>query len=314
MIMMIVKELFIPYIRIKYSDEAIKKDYIKLFNTKKNLYEVIYAYNDVPSNETAIVDKIFLDFDPGEDMTFFYHARAVAKYLHDNDVEFYIRFSGRGFHIYINLNDAELKNPKMAIRQYVYDLHQCTDTESDPAVVGDLRRPARLINTMNLKTQRYCIPITYDELQNKTYQEIYDMGRHQRKVDDFIVAGHKLDISAWDGATVTFDHKPQTVSTVKVKVMDKFPPCINECLQDPHLSHMERFQLILFFRDLGYTEEEIEALFYEHLDDEKFHHMMYEEHQIQNVYSKDYTFSSCYTQKINGFCPSETCTGCNLYY
>ena len=312
--MMIVRELFIPYIRIRYTDDEVKDDYIKLFNTKKNLYEVIYAYDDVPSNETAIVDKIFLDFDPGEDMTFFYHARTVAKYLHDNQIEFYIRFSGRGFHIYINLNDTKLQNPKLAIKQYVYDLHQKTNTVSDPAVVGDLRRPARLVNTMNLKTKRYCIPISYDELQTKTYQEIYEIAVTQRLVDDFINIGHHLDISAWDGAAITFDQKPQTVSDLKIEVMDELPPCIDECLQDPHLSHMERFQLILFFRDLGYTEEEIEALFYEHLDDEKFHHMMYEEHQIQNVYPKDYTFSSCYTQKINGFCPSETCTGCNLYY
>ena len=42
--------------------------------------------------------------------------------------------------------------------------------------------------------------------------------------------------------------------------------------------------------------------------------MTEQEHQIQNVYPKDYTFSSCYVQKMNGYCPSEECTGCNLYY
>lgn len=313
--MMIVKELFIPYVRIKYSDEAIKKDYIKLFNQKKNLYEVIYSYYDTPSNETAIVDKIFLDFDPGDGMDFFFHARTVAKYLYENDIEFYIRFSGRGFHIYINLDNQELQNPKLAIKQYVYNLHQITNTESDPAVVGDLRRPARLVNTMNLKTQKYCIPITYDELQNKTYQEISNLAINERCVDDFINGSSKLDISAWDGMDPTLiSHNPQNVVMPKIEVMNELPPCIEHFLQDPQLSHKERLQLILFFRDLGYKEEEIEKIFHSFLDDDKFYHMIEEEHQIQNVYPKDYSFANCYTQKMNGYCPSEECTGCNLYY
>ena len=310
---MIVKELFIPYTRIKYTDEETKQEYIKTFNKKVNLYEVIYSYHDVPSNENAIVDKIFLDFDPGEDMVFFSDVRTVAKYLYDNDIEFYIRFSGRGFHIFINLNDAELKNPKMAIKQYVYDLHQKTNTKSDPAVVGDLRRPARLVNTMNLKTKRFCIPITYEELQNKTYEEIYEMATTERNVPDFINGTVKIDISAWDGKVITFK-KPQNVPTIKVEVMDSFPPCIDECFKNPQLGHMERMQFMLFFRDLGYTEEEIEAIFYKYLDEEKFNHMMYDEHQIRNVCPKDYTFRTCYKQKINGFCTSDICTGCNLYY
>ena len=317
MMKMIVKELFIPYVRIKYSDEELKNYYIHLFNKKKNLYEVIYSYHDKPSNETAIVDKIFLDFDPSDNsMDFFFHVRTVTKYLYDNDIEFYIRFSGRGFHVFINLDNQELNNPKLAIKQYVYHLHQTTNTASDNAVVGDLRRPARLVNTMNLKTQKYCIPITYDELQNKTYQEISDLAICERHVDDFINGSSKLDISAWDGMDPNLIPKtPQSVVMPKIEVVDKMPPCIEKFLQDPQLSHKERFQLMLFLRDLGYTYDEIEKIFYGFLDDDKFYHMTEEEHQIQNVCPRDeFTFSPCHMQKMNGYCPSEECAGCNLYY
>ena len=148
--------------------------YAKKFNGKCNLFGSVYTFTNTFRNDRnrmqpcdPIVDKIYLDFDVKDDPNFPKYARTVAKYLHDNDISFYIRFSGRGFHIYIQIEQRELKNPAMAIRNWVATLHKDTDTESDSSVVGDLSRVSRLLHFINLKSGRYCIPIKYDELMNK---------------------------------------------------------------------------------------------------------------------------------------------------
>ena len=249
-------------------------------------------------------------------MNFFKNVRTVAKYLYNNDYLFYIRFSGNGFHIFILLEDTQLKNPKTAIRQYVNFLHKETNTESDMAVVGDLRRVARMLNTLNLKhkVKHYCIPITYDELLGLSYDEINELALHSRDDEDFINGHRLLNISEWDNVIVDNKEHHQQKVVFDTKINDELPPCIEEFMKDPMLGNMGRMQLILFFRDLGYSEEEVEELLLSFLSDEKFNHSIYEEKQIQHLFMKDYLFSDCNVQKQNGLCPSEKCQGHGLYY
>ena len=318
MIMMIMSELFFrPHRRMPYSIEDIEKQkeiFLDKYNGKKDMYEAVYLYNGYPDEATAIVDKIFLDFDPNDDMSFVDDVKTVAKYLYENGIIFYMRFSGRGFHIFIELDTTdELLNPKYAIKKYVKHLHSITNTTSDPAVVGDVRRVTRLVNSMNLKTRKYCIPISYEELLNNTYEDICKMASHVRHTKDYIYGNKYLCISDWDIDEVLEPVTPQNIIQ-DGKISNDLPPCIENFLQNPQLSHMERVQLILFFRDLGYTQDEIEGIFHSFLSDDKFHHCVNEEHQIQHVIEKNYLFSNCDIQKLNGFCPSEECAGCNLYY
>jgi hypothetical protein len=86
-------------------------------------------------------------------------------------------------------------------------------------------------------------------------------------------------------------------------------------MKDPMLGNAGRVQFILFFRDLGYTKEEVEDILYSFLSEEKFHHCVYEEHLIDYLFEKeDYIFHDCFIQKDNGFCTSDTCEGHKLYY
>ena len=315
---MIMSELFFrPHRRMPFTIEDIeeqKKIFLKKYNGKKDMYQAVYLYNGYPDEATAIVDKIFLDFDPGDDMSFVDDVRSVAQYLYSQDILFYVRFSGRGFHLFIQLDvDDALSNPKYAIKKYVKDLHNITHSTSDPAVIGDVRRVTRLVNSINLKTNKYCIPISYDELLNNTYEEICQLASIQRDTKDYISGHQYLSISDWDTDNIVEPISPQNIIQ-DGKISNDIPPCIEKFLQNPQLSHIERVQLILFFRDLGYNQDEIEGILHSFLSDEKFHHCINEEHQIQHVFEKNYLFSNCDVQKLNGFCPSEQCTGCNLYY
>ena len=313
---MLVNEMFIKPRRIKITDPQDVDYYIKIYNGTKDLYQSVYSYQDEISVSNVIVDKIYLDFDFDSDMKFLHNVRIVAQYLFDNDYLFYIRFSGNGFHIFILLDDIELKNPKVAIKNYVNYLHKKTETESDPAVVGDLRRVVRVPNTLNLKYRNkrfYCIPISFDELMNQTYEDIRLLAQNPRSNKDFINGHRLLNISEWD-KQLSFKQPKQQIIVNHNKIDNSIPPCIQDMMKNPMLGNAGRVQLILFFRDLGYTKEEIEDILYSFLSEEKFTHCVDEEHLIDYLFEKDYTFHDCFIQKDNGFCTSDTCKGYNLYY
>ena len=315
-----VSEMFIKPRRFKITDVNDINYYVSIYNGKKDLYQTVYNYEDVIDVSTVIVDKIFLDFDYNPDMNFLSDVRTVAKYLEKNDYIFYIRFSGNGFHIFILLDNNELKNPKTAIKNYVNFLHQQTNTTSDPAVIGDLRRVVRIPNTLNIKhkeQQYYCIPISFNELMNYTYEEIRLLAKNPRENDKDFMNGHRfLNISEWDNNIFIAENKYNNIQNIvtDIQINNDIPPCVKELMKDPMLGNSGRIQVILFFRDLGYTKEEIENLLYDFLSEEKFNHCVHEEHLIDYLFEKDYIFNDCSIQKENGFCTSETCQGHRLYY
>ena len=120
------REIFIPKTRIPALPVDIE-EYRNLYAGKKDLYVSVYTYRglgkDAIKAQNAIVDKIFLDFDYDEDMEFFDDVRCVAKFLYEIGAHFKIRFSGRGFHLFVYLTDNchNLKNPSKAIRGWVKD-------------------------------------------------------------------------------------------------------------------------------------------------------------------------------------------------
>ena len=309
---MIVSELFIPKTRITIKDEKDIKKFIKIYNGKKNIYLSVYKYKDFPSAVNACVDKVFLDFDYDEDLKFYDDVRKVADYLKQMDYMFYIRFSGRGFHIFVLMEKEELKQPKVAIRKFVNDVHQRTGTKSDMSVVGDLRRVSRALGTKNLKTRLYCIPITYEQLKTLSYEDVCKIGKRYNGDCDHINGYTKLSLRPFDKQKKFY--KSHNVSLSNVTVSTEFPPCINNLLQQSDLGYHERRELIIYLRDDGYLEEEIESMLEKTLSLEKFTHCIEEEHQLEYLMNRDdILFSSCPTQKANGICCSDTCEGQNLY-
>lgn len=313
------REIFIPKTRIPVTSQCQIDEYRRLYSSKKNIYLSVYEYDcqdkELISHHTAKVDKIFLDFDYDEDMKFFNDVRMVAKFLHELGVKFKIRFSGRGFHLFIYISDAHLKNPKHAIRGWVKALHEKTNTTSDSSVVGDIRRVSRMLGTMNMKTHLHCIPLDYAHLMNFTYDAICKLAIecYFDDIDEYIHDGDLVDITEYD----TDIEKPviNYVDTSKIKITDSFPPCIENMLKNPNLGYYERGQLILYLRDDGYSFYEILTVLKSILSEEKYYHCTEEENQPEYLYyiREKLLFSSCETQKQNGICHFDDCEGCFLY-
>lgn len=310
---MIVDEIFIPKKRFTvYNNEEVRY-YIRVYNGKKNIYQSVYHYQDEPLASNAIIDKIFLDFDYDDDMKFYDDVKTVAKYLYQNEIQFYIRFSGRGFHIFVMVKKQHFTQPKFAIKQWVQDMHRRTNTKSDPAVIGDTRRVCRVLGTKNLKTNLYCIPIQYDMLQNMQYSDICALARKNHGRRDYVNGSLLLDLSEYDNYIPTYS-KPSAPIQHDVKIADTYPPCIQRLLSIPDLGYNERRELIIYLRDDGYDEDEIMSILEATLSHEKFIHCIEEEHQLQYLMRReDILFSSCRSQKLNGICASTSCQGNNLY-
>ena len=319
------QEIFLPRIRIPIYEEEQIDELVDMYSGKKDIYKSVYKYNGYGKSaikpENAIVDKIFLDFDYDDDLKFFDDAKKVAKLLYDSKVKFYIRFSGRGFHIYISLDkDVKLTNPRKAIRNYVNELHSKTGTTSDPAVVGDLRRVSRIVGSMNMKTHLHCIPLSYAQLMNFTYKAICETAvefNYNKKYwgDDYREGSEELDISYWDSNEVIEDEYTHHIDVSNIQVSTSLPPCIEKMLNNPQLGYYERGQLIIYLRDDGYGFSEILTILKTILSPQKYYHCTEEENQPEYLYyvREDIIFSSCATLKNNGLCCSDLCSGHNLY-
>lgn len=320
------REIFIPKKRIP----AIQMDideYRELYSGKKDLYLSVYHYRGLRKEDikasNAKVDKIFLDFDYDEDLKFFDDVRTVAKFLYEIGAKFKIRFSGRGFHLFVYLIDKPLKNPSKAIRGWVKDLHAKTNTTSDFSVVGDLRRVSRMLGTMNMKTHLHCIALDYAHLMNFTYDAICEMAKewipvyhHNDKIsglEEWIIGESLVDISSYDTEEVIVEHG--NIDATELKITQGYPACIEKMLTNPNLGYYERGQLILYLRDDGYSFYEILAILKSVLSPKKYYHCTAEENQPEYLYygREEMLFASCQTLKDNGLCPSNECTGQWLY-
>jgi hypothetical protein len=313
---MIVGQIFLkPNIRITLPTTDTKWDSIIENNNRwKDLYISVYNFHNDPKGYNAIVDKIFLDFDPigNDDEISYTNCQTVVQYLRSENVAHNVLYSGRGFHILIDLDTSIiLNNPKQAIRNYVTELHQETNTLSDNSVVGDLMRVRRCPNTINLKTGRYCIPLFSDEIIKLTLQEIKSLATSTRNIHPTSFL-NKLNLKKYD------IDKPNIYQSVQksdeIIFSKNYIPCIRKMMLDDSLGYQRRGYIITFLRDMGYSIDDTHTIMKNFLTEEKYQHCADSEHQIEYLYDRtDVLFPNCRRLEDEGICCDKNCKGNYLY-
>lgn len=305
-----------------YSQEGASKaaKIIKIFNGQRGLYRSVYNFKGSVDGQNALIDKIYLDFDPdeenGEDLSLEY-AKRTSDYLAAKDIRHATYFSGRGFHTYIYTHPIfayELNNGSDAIHNFVIEMKENIDIQPDQHVIGDLRRVSRIKNTKNLKTGLYCIPISRETLLNSTKEEIEEMA--QEPIYDKFTHGKELvDLRKYDAdkrrmsMSIEYDKEVSLLfSPVAV------PKCVQVSLDRGDAGYQERYMIITALRDLAYSEGDVTKILEDHLMGEKFEHCIYEEGQVEYLFIKQHLlFPSCDTIKTNGYC-IKGCSGQCIYY
>ena len=289
--------------------EKSKKIMDKL-NGVTGLYRTIYNFNGLPSWQTAIIDKIFIDFDPskedpesGVEVT---EARKLHEFLNKGNILHHIFFSGRGFHIFVAVNEirpSQLNNPRTAVRNCHKYIIEEADIEPDPVTV-DLMRIARLPNTINLRTGLFCIPLTPDELYLEK-EEIYEMAKTQKTPLSFALNKKKrINLDFFDGQEHEVDYAQTVESGVDLDLDDDdIPECVKNNLMMPDCNYLERYAIITALRDLSYKKEDIRKLLKKSLTAKKYNHCMYEERQLDYLFQRqDLLFPGCEVLKAQGMC------------
>jgi len=290
-------------------------DYINKYNGIKNIYFALYQCDNEKKYDTAHIDKIYFDLDPVE--TDPEKCCLDAKHLHnhllDENIKHVMLFSGGGFQVFIfTKNFKHLKNSKQTVFNCQDHYCRLLEIDLDKQVKGDVARLARVPNTFNVKRRRYCISVSredleqgYDYIRKKAFKQHFKM---------YVYGKLRLDIKRFDGQ-ISYNVDVMDIDEdVKIKIdKNKFlktlPPCISSGLACREPRWRQRFLIITYLREKGYTFSETIQILKEYLKPTKFKHCMQIEHQPKYIYKKgDISFPTCERIKKEGFCPElDTC-------
>jgi hypothetical protein len=294
--------------------------FVNFYNGRKDLYRTIYNFVREPSAMNAIIDKVFIDLDPGEDKdTTLEDARKLVSYLDEEGLKRKVFFSGRGMHVYIYVQPLlaeSMKNPGNAIKQYVNILVDKLGITPDWQVVGDLSRISRLPNTMNLKTKLFCIPLRDEDLK-MSKEEIMDLAQNQYRPSVYVTdeEGDLLNLREYDTEELFDVPQIEPIENSNISINNSsLPLCVEESLKRGNPGYRERYAIITALRDLAYSREDVIGILEQYLTPEKFIHCVEQEQQVDYLFNKhSLVFPKCETIKLDGLCV-KGCPGQRIYH
>lgn len=313
---------------VKSKEEMI--DWINASNGYKDCYTSVYKFNQLQQSGksrtradyySAQVDKVFFDFDIEEDnpeRDDAYSSResgleALRDFHRDckkSNLKHSMFISGSGFHGYIFAGYHVLEYKKQALQNAHMHFINKLDLKIDRKIIGDLARITRIPNTFNLKREKFCVPLTSDEVMNMEPDELFKLADSPRKDINPIIEGKKLFLENFDYNRVKSVYRGSK-NEINDIVDDEIeiegmpydinafnpPESIRYILnKEGKLDYRDRFILIMFMRDNGLSENDCVKMMREILCDAKFYHCTQEEcgnlkhGQISYLYSRDELF------------------------
>ena len=296
------------------------KESIKRLNGLTNIYRSLYDFVDYPGADTAIIDKVYFDFDcDGDDPSRCQRdVKKLSDYLSDEGFSYSIFFSGNGFHLFLyteKILSSELQNPKAALAN-VWDFYvEKLNINVDEKPRGDVVRICRVPNTVNKKTGRFCIPLFPSELE-LSRREIFELAQKPRKsVASYRVDGtKKVCLKEFDGRKEERNYSYTEIEDAEDIETSELPLCTWAMLKDGDCDYRERFAIITALRDLCFSKKDTIKVLRKYLKEGRFVHCIRDERQVDYLFERDdLSFPSCDTIKDLGFCV-KGCEGPDLYY
>lgn len=285
-----------------------------------------------PVPSTVTIKLMVFDFDAEDaPERMVEEVRDFIDYLEREDWAYKPVFSGGGIHIYVKTETYDtadmLTNPKQALANaqlYLLDeagvieeantdyIGKPDDGERAPdgswhhvdgSVIGDIRQMVRIPNTFNGKEgrERWCIEVEPDLIMDGDAADAYDrlcdraqdqpVGRDHRWWGNRFVALDEFDTSTpmAASAATTAEYDPSVGRDWRDI---RFTPCMRQILQSGTPNYHQRTPIITYLKQMGVAYESAKNCLEHFLTDEKFHHVVNEEKEIHNIYSKRYRFPS----------------------
>lgn len=278
-------------------------EFVNRYNGVVNLYIEIYKNNEI--------DKIFFDFDSPKALE---NVRKMHQWCKEKDYRHTILFSGRGFHVYIKATGL-IKHPKIALSNVHTKIAEelgllwgePSIADLDCHVRGNISQVARIPYTINPRSGRNCCFLP-EYLLSHSYEAICNYSEKPNR-DPYYYGTKEIDLSKYDSDKEYDIHYKMKIPESNLQISGNFPDCIKSLLRNPELRYRERLQLILYLRANGFSKSEVISVLQKYLSEEKFHHCVKEEHQVDYLFRKEdeYFFNHQDLERM-GYCKDENCS------
>jgi hypothetical protein len=259
--------------------------------TKLDIYTTVYAFERLdgfkPDYGSAIIDKIFFDFDGDES---FENVKSLHEKLKSLDLLHTIFFSGGGFHTYVFVKlDNSLSPDKKSLA--IIKIAKKLAKGYDEVCTGDLARLARLPNTFNFKRKRFCIPVSEEDL-NKGLDFIKAKAKQQQP--NFYFYGNKiLNLNNLvnnynEEQKISYINSSQTIHNINIF---ELPPFLIKILEEHKKGWVkstgwrDRYLIILWLRELGFNKLDVKSFLAKNLTPDEYNHAVFEEKQVDYIFS-----------------------------
>ena len=316
------RQIAVPY-RINVKNQKEFYAAINKHNGKRRVFSSLYNYTNGSQGEKLLVDKIWFDMDSTSG---FEALKKFVSWAEECEYRYLPVFSGGGFHFYIlTKNYRSLKNPKYALgeaqksiaKELNLSIGKPDVADIDCHIVGDVARVVTIVNTFNLKRNRYAIPLTLEDIQ---LGEQHIRKKAAKQDFDFKWQGSKLfDISKFDGhpsigkiEELDFE---MTDRIRKEPDLKRLPACISAQLMADYVGFRERFHVYNYLRDSGYSLTQVKRLVkkhWSHIDggntSANLADYIIKNRQIDYVFARDNILAAnCSTLAMEGFCCKRIC-------
>lgn len=314
-----------------------KKEYLEILNKNSkfnNLYTNVYNFDEVINNRlnynTAIIDRLFFDFDKEVKHSFedvekrpengYYDFKKVFTWCVKKNIKCYPYLSGGGYHLYtqVKCNDI-IKDKKMLIYNAQKFIINEVNKEikngeveviTDSKTMGKTDQIARIPFTYNFGKRSFCIPL-FEDIVYLGDKIIKEKGKDINYVKSimkkkFIGYGELvLDIKEFNVGRNMFMDNVYTPIDVEVniehindKIKGELPKCLQWMFLQKFLGWDLRRILIVWLRDNGYLKEEAKEILKQQLNKKRKHgrcvetdyEHMRKENQIDYIYKREDLF------------------------
>jgi len=242
-------------------------------------------YNFGKDDTQVVLDRIAFDLDNERS-----HSEAIAlhNYFLDQDIKHYLVFSGKNFHIYAKVVGTPIFK-KDCLKNMHMDIETKLGIENDISIRGNIRHNLSIPYSYNFKRKRYVRFINETEL-NMEPESLSELAKRQG--GQLVFYGTEgIDCSPFDREIKIQMEEIEEIDNsefVSDKLMNALPDSVKKALQNPNLEHPDRLLLITRLFEFGLSKTKIIKILRDHLTEKKFHHCVFEERQVDNVFRSKY--------------------------
>jgi hypothetical protein len=309
-------------------DSKQRDDYVQRHIKVGDIYISVYAFSELDESnhvkrESAIIDKIFFDFDSDQ---WFADMMKVHYWAESYDLLHRCHYSAnKGAHIYMFTNE-NITNKVEAVGNFQRWLQNQLDLQMDTKIIGDIARICRYPNSYNFKARRFCIPIPFSVL-NPSLTENWLYKHATQQIFANAWCGHKLlNLQRWDVQEfqyMDFDAEEVELNAITPVIAEnykEFPPCVQQWLSTPNLRDDQKFMLILYLKDqlittIPYDPKEIAGILKQTLSVDEFahyfstkpmrHHTGHNGVKFHTLMKKNYYLPNCSKLQQKGLCTND---------